>query len=112
VLMYKEGQSFLMDLADRCGDARIFDLFDQWYRAEDFETLFRIVFGESLAQVDERWFDSVRRHYLPEVAHASAAPDVAQRLTPRSVYCLGPRVLPAAAAGDTALRFCYFAASE
>ena len=111
VQMYKEGQSFLLYLAAQYGDARIFDLFDQWHRAEDFETLFKIVMGESLERLDERWFASMRRHYLPMIAHADAAPDAAVRMTPRNVYCLGPRVLPAAAAGDTALRFCYFAAT-
>jgi hypothetical protein len=111
VLMYKEGQSFLMYLADRYGDQRIFDMFDQWYRAEDFETLFKITYGVPLKDVDEEWFDSIKRHYFPAVATAESAPDVAFRLTPHDVYSLGPRVLPAKAASDTALRFCYFAAS-
>ncbi len=112
VLMYKEGQSFLMWLAERYGDRRIFDLFDQWHRAEDFQTLFRITFGIPVEQADEEWFDSVRRTYYPTIATADAAPDVAERLTPKRWYSLGPRVLPASSPGDTALRFCYFAASE
>lgn len=116
VQMYKEGQSFLLYLAGKYGDERIFDLFDQWHRAEDFETLFQVVMGEPLTLVDEHWFASLRRHVLPVVAHADAAADVAVRMTPRNVYCLGPRVLPAKAvaipaAPDTALRFCYFAAT-
>ncbi len=110
VLMYKEGQSFLLYLSEQYGDARIFDLLDQWYRAEDFGTLFRVVFGESLERLDEQWFDSIRRRYLPMVAQADAVTDVARRLTPRGVYCLGPRILPATGAvADSALRFCYFA---
>src|SRR5437773_18974 len=53
VLMYKEGQSFLLYVADRFGANKIFDLLDNWYRADDFETVFRITFGESLERVDE-----------------------------------------------------------
>lgn len=112
VLMYKEGQSFLTFLGARYGDARIFDLFDNWYRAEDFETLFKIVFGEPLADLDAQWYAAERRHYYPLAGTADPVSDVAQRLTPRAVYSLGPRVLPPAAPGDTALRFCYFSASE
>jgi hypothetical protein len=111
VLMYKEGQSFLLFLAERYGDERIFDLFDQWHRAEDFETLFRITFGTSLKDLDDAWYASIKRRYFPAVATAGSVPDVAVRLTPRNVYSLGPRVLPAATPADTALRFCYFAAT-
>src|SRR5436309_10989309 len=50
VLMYKEGQSFLLYLADRFGDTKIFDLFDNWYRADDFETVFRITLGVPLRE--------------------------------------------------------------
>ena len=112
VLMYKEGQSFLLYLAEHYGAEKIFDLMDNWYRADDFETLFRITFGEPLERVDEAWFDSLRRRYYPVVAEAQSASDIGQRLTQNGYYNLGPRVLPAAARGDTALRFCYFAASE
>src|SRR5690348_7345467 len=65
VLMYKEGQSFLLWLADRYGPNKVFDLMDQWYRAEDFETAFRIVFGASLGDLDEEWFASLRTRYYP-----------------------------------------------
>src|SRR5207344_995138 len=38
VLMYKEGQSFLLWLAQRYGRDKVFDLLDNWWRADDFET--------------------------------------------------------------------------
>ena len=117
VLMYKEGQSFLLYLAERFGSEKVFDLLDNWYRADDFETAFRITFGEPLRQLDEAWFSELRRRYYPVIAHAASAAEVGQRMTRRGSYNLGPRVLPAAldgngGAADTALRFCYFAASE
>ena len=112
VLMYKEGQSFLLHLADRFGTEKVFDLFDNWYRADDFETVFRITTGESLREMDDEWFAGVRRHYLPEVATLNGAPEVAQRLTPKGRFNLGPRVLPNASPTDTTVRFCHFAAGE
>ena len=112
VLMYKEGQSFLLYLAERFGDAKIFDLLDNWYRAEDFETTFRITFGMSIAQVDDEWFASVRRRYYPVVATAVAPAEVGTRLTLRGPYNLGPRVLPSESSSDSLVRFCYFSATE
>jgi len=117
VLMYKEGQSFLLYLAERYGPEKVFDMMDNWYRADDFETVFRLTIGVPLKDVDEAWFESLRRRYYPVVAEATGAAEVAQRMTRRGSFNLGPRVLPGAsgrdgAPVDTALRFCYFAASE
>ena len=112
VLMYKEGQSFLLYVADRFGTEKVFDLLDNWYRADDFETAFRITFGMPLREVDADWFASIRRRFLPQVATLRGAPEVARRLTPRGRFNLGPRLLPNADAADTTLRFCHFAAGE
>ena len=112
VLMYKEGQSFLIWLAEKYGRDKIFDLFDNWYRADDFETTFRITFGVSLRAVDEEWFDSLRRRFYPAVAQRTLAQEVARRLTPRGSFNLGPRVLPNRDPADTSMRFCYFNAGE
>lgn len=117
VLMYKEGQSFLLYLAERFGSEKVFDLMDNWHRADDFETAFRITFGERLKDVDEAWFTGLRRRYYPVVADAVPVADVGPRMSRRGHYNLGPRVLPAppprdGGAPDSSLRFCYFSASE
>ncbi|HYM81913.1 MAG TPA: hypothetical protein VEY91_10975, partial [Candidatus Limnocylindria bacterium] len=117
VLMYKEGQSFLLYLAEHYGPEKVFDLLDNWYRADDFETAFRITFGERLSKVDQRWFDEIKRRYYPVVALAKTATEGGERLTRRGHYNLGPRVLPpkvltGPGVADTMMRFCYFAASE
>ncbi len=112
VLMYKEGQSFLLWLAGRFGPDRVFDLLENWWRADDFESIYRMTFGESLERSDEAWFDSLKQRYYPAIGSSAPVEDVAQKLGRRGLYNLGPRVLPNAAAADTSLRFCYFAASE
>ncbi|TMQ69862.1 MAG: hypothetical protein E6K80_10285, partial [Candidatus Eisenbacteria bacterium] len=112
VLMYKEGQSFLLYVADRFGPEKVFDLLDNWYRSDDFETTFRLTYGEKLASVDRDWFEWLKRRYYPEVASLKTASEQGTRLTRRGPYNLGPRVLPPLAPADTALRFCYFMARE
>jgi hypothetical protein len=111
VLMYKEGQSFLLYVGERFGPDKVFDLMDNWYRADDFETAFRLTYGEKLANVDRDWFEWIKRRYYPNVATLQTASEQGTRLTHRGPYNLGPRVLPSAA-GDTTLRFCYFMARE
>jgi Tol biopolymer transport system component len=114
VLMYKEGQSFLLYLAEKFGPEKVFDMMDQWHKAEDFETIFRKTFGRKLAEVDREWFAEIKRRYYPVVATSRNAIEVAARLTRRGHYNLGPRALPPRPGEpvDSTVRFCYFAASE
>ena len=110
LLMYKEGQSFLLFLEERFGAERIFDLLENWHRGDDFETIFRLTFGEPLERTDEAWYSSIKRRYYPVVATAMPVAAVGPRLTRLGYYNLGPRVLPNPVPADTSLRFCYFAA--
>jgi Tol biopolymer transport system component len=112
VLMYKEGQSFLIHLAEKFGPEKVFEIFDNWHRGEDFETTFKLTFGVSLASVDEEWFDEIRRHHYPVVAEAARARDAGKRLTRRGYYNLGARVVPAEGVADSVVHFCYFQAGE
>uniref|UniRef100_A0A832HZK3 Bacterial surface antigen (D15) domain-containing protein n=1 Tax=Eiseniibacteriota bacterium TaxID=2212470 RepID=A0A832HZK3_UNCEI len=110
VLMYKEGHDFLLYLARRFGPDRVFDLLDQWWRADDFETVFHITFGVPLAEVDEAWFQEVRRRWYPAVADHARPDDVALRLTRSGRFNLGPRALPGPPGPDSLARFVYFTA--
>jgi len=112
VLMYKEGQAFLLHLAERFGREKVFDLMDNWYKADTFDEAFKITFGEDLSDVDKEWFAGVKRRYYPTVASLKNASEQGERLTRRGRFNLGPRVLPATAGPDSAVRFCYFAADE
>jgi hypothetical protein len=112
VLMYKEGQSFLLYLRDHYGDAQIFGILQNWWRAEDFETAFRVTLGVPLEQVDVAWYASLRRRYYPQAAADNAPNEVAHRLTEHARFNLGPRAVRGGAAGDSSLTFCFFEASE
>jgi len=111
VLMYKEGQAFLLWLAEKYGSEKVFDLLDNWASAEDFETVFRLTFGSTLTELDTQWFDDMRRRYYPQIVNASEPNEVARRMTGRGEYNLGPRAMPGAST-DSLMRFCYFQAGE
>src|SRR5689334_19645935 len=112
VEMYKEGQSFLLWLAARYGDARIFDLLENVWRGDDFSTVFQITFGRKLVDVDQEWFEGLQRHYFPEVATAARAREVARPWPQESRFNLAPRALPQLSKADTALRYCWFEVGE
>ena len=113
VLMYKEGQSFLLYLRDHDGDSQVFGILQNWWRADDFETAFRVTLGISVEQADIAWYASLRRRYYPVAATASDAREVGHRLTEHGRFNLGPRAVRGGGAGDdSSLTFCFFAASE
>lgn len=108
VLMYKEGQSFMLYLAERYGERRIFELIDNAWKAEDFETCFRMTFGRPVKDVDDDWFRSIQKRYLPLVATHQRAEEIARPFRQQSRFNLGARALPAAADSDTTVRFVAF----
>ena len=112
VLMYKEGQSFLLYLSQQYGDAQVFAILQNWWRADDFETAFRVTLGVPLEQVDVAWYASLRRHYYPEAAAENAPNEIANRLTHHARFNLGPRAIRGGAGTDSSLTFCFFEAAE
>ena len=96
VEMYKEGQSFLLWLAGRYGDRGVFDLLDNVWRADDFETCVRLTYGRSLADLDDEWFTGIRKRYWPALDTATRPAEVGHKLTGQSRFNLGPRALGAA----------------
>jgi len=113
VEMYKEGQAFLLWLAERYGPDRIFALLENAWRVDDFETDFKLTYGRDLREVDEEWFESLKKRYYPTIATASRPLEFAHPFHQSSRFNLGPRALPAAAAdSDTTVRFCWFEVND
>ncbi len=112
VEMYKEGQAFLLWLAEHYGEHVIFDLLENIWRAEDFETVWRITMGRSLREIDDEWFESLQKRYMPTLATLDRPRDVAKRLAQPSRFNLGPRAMAAAADSDTTVRYCWFGVDD
>lgn len=112
VMMYKEGQSFLLWLAERYGEERIFDLLENVWRSDDFPGAFLVTFGVRLEDADREWFEGLEKRYFPTVATTFRAREVARPWKQSNRFNLAPRALPPATPGDTALRFCWFEVTE
>jgi len=112
VEMYKEGQAFLYWLRDHYGERVIFDLLENIWQAEDFETVWRITTGHSLVDMDDEWFESIQKRYMPTLATLDRPRDVSRRLAQPSRFNLGPRALAAAADSDTTVRYCWFGVED
>ena len=112
VMMYKEGQSFMLWLAERYGERRIFELLENAWRAEDFETCFRLTYGRPLRDADEEWFLSLKKRYFPAVEDRNRPADVARPYRQDSRFNLGARALPAPGQPDSAVRFCWFEVND
>ena len=112
VEMYKEGQAFLLWLRDRYGESRIIGLLENAWRADSFESDFEMTFGRRFADVDDEWFQDMKKRYWPAIAETNRPFEVAQQVRQPSRFNLGPRAMPAAAPADTALRLCWFAVDD
>jgi hypothetical protein len=113
VLMYKEGQAFLYDVAaHEGGKSAVLRLFDHWTEADTFEGIWKKTFGRSLEDMDREWFERMRAHYYPAVADRRPVREVARAITKgHDSFNLAPCVLPQAP-GDSTLRIAYLRAED
>lgn len=110
VLMYKEGQSFLLYLAQRYSKRHVMNLLDNWWKGEDFNEIFRLTFGRSVVALDDEWFQSLKRDYYPRIASRHWPAERARRLTSGSSFNLAPACLDQAP--DSSYRFAFLSAGE
>ncbi|HEV8481630.1 MAG TPA: ShlB/FhaC/HecB family hemolysin secretion/activation protein [Candidatus Eisenbacteria bacterium] len=111
VQMYKEGQNFLLWLAERYSRDKIFDMFDNWYKAETFEQIVKMTFGESLADLDHEWFQELKRRYYPKIAERTWANEGAHQITGGESFDLAPAGVPVTPS-DSSFRVVYLSAGE
>ena len=109
VQMYKEGQSFLLWLAQRYSKRAVMDVLDNWYKGDNFEQIVKITFGEKLEDLDRMWFEDLKRHYYPRIADREWANARAKQLTGGEAFDLAPCGVPTQR--DSLFRFVYLSAS-
>lgn len=63
--MYKMGQSICRYLADTYGDDRLTLLFENWYKGDTFEDIFKLTYDKPLPIVGREWEYSVKKSYYP-----------------------------------------------
>jgi Tol biopolymer transport system component len=100
--MYKEGQSICAHLARAYGEEIFARLLENWWLGEDFEEVFKLCTGQTLAELDEAWLRELRLRYLGDVA-ASDPPDKQGKALTSDGSNLKPALVP----GDS-LSFVHF----
>jgi hypothetical protein len=110
VLMYKEGQSFLLFLAEKYSRRHVMDLLENWWREDSFEKVFQYTFDRSLRELDVEWFAELRRQYYPYISEAYWTDEAARQITDGMSYDLAPTVYDADS--DSSYRFFYLSANN
>ncbi len=64
-LMYKVGQSLLKYMGDTYGDDKLTELFDNWWKGQDFEKIVKITYGKSLETIGGEWEYQLKKSYYP-----------------------------------------------
>jgi len=113
VLMYKEGQSFLeWSAANNGGKAKVLEVFQHWTEKPTFDEIWGVTFGRPLRDMDEEWFQEMRKRYYPAVATRRPVREVSRALTTGyDSYNLAPCVLPQAP-GDSLIHLAYLKAED
>lgn len=94
--MYKEGQSICDFLARTYGEEIFVRLLENWWLDEDFEEVYRLCTGQTLAELDAAWQRELRLRYLGDAAKTDAPSRQAKALTKE-----GANLKPAVVPGDT-----------
>jgi hypothetical protein len=93
-LMYKEGQSILMYIADKYGRDKVLEFLSSWWKKESFEELVVEILGVTVKELSDEWTEDVKRRYFPQVKDRDAVDVVATRMVEHGAFNLGPCPLP------------------
>ena len=90
-LMYKVGQSICKFLSTTYGDDKLTDLFDNWWKGQDFESIVGNTFGKPLTELGSEWEYALKKQYYPYIQNQELPEHSARRLT-RDGYNIKPVV--------------------
>lgn len=79
-LMYKEGESLLHFIADQYGEEKILLLLENIWRSENFGEVMEFVLGESIEEINDKWFSWLKKQYYP-LMESESLPSLSNRLT-------------------------------
>ncbi|HBZ00929.1 MAG TPA: hypothetical protein DEO84_06360 [candidate division Zixibacteria bacterium] len=80
-LMYKVGQSLLKYLGDTYGDDKLTDLFDNWWKGQDFETIVKFTYDKTLTKLGSEWEYALKKKYYPLLQNEEIIDRKAEKLT-------------------------------
>ncbi|OGC90860.1 MAG: hypothetical protein A2W25_13080 [candidate division Zixibacteria bacterium RBG_16_53_22] len=80
-MMYKVGQSILKFLGETYGDDKLTDLFDNWWKGADFESILKETYGKKFGELGEEWEYSLKKKYYPYIQRQELPDRQAEKLT-------------------------------
>ncbi len=69
-LMYKEGQFILKFISEHYGEHCILQLMENFWKSDNFETVFEKTLFKNYKQFDDEWIYSVKKKYYPLLANS------------------------------------------
>ncbi|UCD94018.1 MAG: PD40 domain-containing protein [Candidatus Zixiibacteriota bacterium] len=85
--MYKLGQSVCEFINDHYGSDKLVLIFENWWKAGDFDDVIKITLGESLKDLSKKWEYHLKKEYFPQIADGGLAKQESEQLT-RDGYSL------------------------
>jgi hypothetical protein len=79
--MYKIGESFCQYLAQIYGDEKISELFDNYWKEDDFTEIFEFTFQKELKEVFSDWSYYLKKKYFPQIKTQDYPEKIAKQLT-------------------------------
>ncbi len=80
-LMYKLGQSICRFINDHYGTDKLTLLFENWWKASNFNDVIQITIGKSLKEISRDWEYAMKKRYFPEIADRGLAKEETIQLT-------------------------------
>ena len=80
-LMYKVGQSILKYMGDKYGDDKLSDLFDNWWKSQDFNEIVKVTYGKRLSEISDEWEYSLKKQYYPYMTNQELPDRKTEKLT-------------------------------
>jgi hypothetical protein len=79
--MYKFGESFCHFISQQYGEDKIQMLFENWWKANSFGSLFKLTLGKSLKDVGDEWVYEMKKHNFPKLEQSDLPSKVSTAIT-------------------------------
>jgi WD40 repeat protein len=80
-LMYKEGESVVSWIATNYGDEALRLILESWWKADRFSEVLRASLGLDLVELNEKWTESLKKRYYPQVMTRLPADEQGHRVS-------------------------------
>ncbi len=91
--MYKFGESFCRFLSEHYGEDKIEMLFENWWKAKGFSSLFKLTIGKSIEDVSKEWVYDLKKRTFPKLAKSDLPARVTKPLEEKE-FAVKPVALP------------------